>query len=393
MEYNFDEVVDRKNTNSIKWNAELMKKAFGKEDLLPLWVADMDFKCPQPVIQAVAEIAEKGIFGYSDRTGSYYDAVINWYKKRQQWTIEKEWIVYSPGVVPALYYAIQSFCNPGDKVIVQNPVYYPFFSAIKDNGCKPVFNRLFLREGKYRMDFEDLEEKAKDPKVKLLLLCSPHNPVGRVWTQDELRMLGDICIRNNVFVISDEIHSDLVYKGFVHYPFASLSERFAQNSITCTSSSKTFNMAGLQISNIIIPNKSIRREFRNTMGKTANIFPNIFGITACTAAYEKGEEWLDQLMGYLQNNVDFIDEFLKKKLPEVKWIRPEATYLAWFDFRAVEPDEKKLEEMMRKKANVLLDEGYIFGKGGAGFERINFACPREILQEALERMEGAVNRR
>ncbi|PAB55844.1 MalY/PatB family protein [Anaeromicrobium sediminis] len=391
MKYNFDEIVDRRHTHSVKWNPSFIKAMFGDKELLPLWVADMDFKCPQPIIDAAIETAKSGIYGYSERTEPYYNAVINWYKKRQNWTIEKDSILFSPGVVPALYYAIQTFCRPGDKVVIQNPVYYPFLSAIVDNGCHPVYNQLQLKEGKYVMDFEDLENKVKDPKVKLLLLCSPHNPVGRVWTEEELKKLGNICIENNVLIVSDEIHSDLIYKGYKHVPFASISDSFAQNSIMCTAPSKTFNIAGLQVSNIIVPNKIIRQELASTLEKTTNKFPNIFGLVACTAAYEKGEEWLEQLLDYLEDNLNFIDKFLKEKMPEVKLIRPEATYLAWLDFNAVESDEKKLENIIQKKAKVALDEGYIFGKGGEGFERINFACPRSILKEALERIERAIH--
>lgn len=391
MKYNFDEIVNRKNTNSVKWNPNFVKATFDDEGILPLWIADMDFKCPQPVIDAVLKTAREGIYGYSDRTESYYEAVIHWHQKRKNWIIDKNWILFSPGIVPALYYAVQTLCHPGDKVVIQTPVYYPFLSAITDNGYHPVFNQLILKDEKYIMDFEDLNEKVKDPKVKMLILCSPHNPVGRVWAKEELKKLGDICIENNVLVVSDEIHSDLVYKGSVHIPFASISDSFAQNSIICTAPSKTFNMAGLHMSNIIIPNTLIRQEFSNTLEKTTNKFPNIFGIEACTTAYEYGEEWLEQLLSYLEDNLDFIKHFIKERLPNVKLIQPEATYLAWLDFSAVESDIHKLEKLIQRKAKVALDEGYVFGKGGEGFERINFACPRSILEEALKRIEAAVN--
>lgn len=386
MKYCFDEIIDRTGTNSVKYDPEFLSEMFGSKDLLPMWVADMDFKCCDAIIEAIINRAKHGIYGYSERLSSYYDSIINWNKRRNNWDINKDWIVYTPGVVPAINYIIQAFCFPGDKVIIQNPVYYPFLNAILNNGCHPEFNKLILKDNRYVMDYDDLKNKVKDPKAKLLILCSPHNPVGRVWTKEELTELGKICIENDVLVVSDEIHSDLILRGNKHTPFASISQEFAQNSIICTAPSKTFNLAGLQTSNIIMPNKKIRTIFSQILEKNAVMFPNTFGIVATEAAYKHGEEWLEQLLEYLQGNVEFIEKYLEEKMPEIKMIKPEGTYLAWLDFRAITNDEKELEQKMRNEAKIALDEGYIFGDGGQCFERINFACPRSILKDALDRI-------
>ena len=390
MTYDFDTLTDRSNTNSIKWEPGVLKRMFGREDLLPLWVADMDFKCPQPVIEALTERARHGIFGYSEPSEDYYEAIIDWNRRRNNWNISKEWFVYTPGVVPAVNYLIHTFSRPGDKVIIQNPVYYPFANSIRKNGRQLVDNPLVLEGSSYRMDFEDLEGKAKDPLAKILILCSPHNPVGRVWTREELTRLGEICIENDVLVISDEIHSDLILKGHTHTPFAVISEDFAENSVVCTAPSKTFNLAGLQLSNIFIPNIKLRREFRQTMERLSLTRPNTFAITAATAAYREGEEWLEQLLEYLKGTVSWVRDFIEKELPGVSLIEPEGTYLAWLDFRALEPDPKALEKLMLEKAKIALDEGYIFGRGGEGFERINLACPRSLVEKAFKAIRAAV---
>ena len=392
MKYDFDRIINRENTNAIKWDPVVLKEMFGSEDLLPLWVADMDFLCPQPVIDALTQRAQHGIFGYSAPASDYYDAIINWNKKRNNWEIRKEWFVYTPGVVPALNFMLQTFSNPGDKVIIQNPVYYPFANSIRKNGRQPVFSQLLFEDKKYKMDFEDIERKVKDPLVKLFILCSPHNPVGRVWTKEELIELGEICFDNDVLVISDEIHSDLILKGNKHTPFTGISDKFAENSIVCTAPSKTFNLAGLQLSNIFIPNDKLRQNFQQTMMRNSLTRPNAFAITATTAAYNDGEEWLEQLLEYLNETVLFIEDFIKKEMPEVGFIKPEGTYLAWLDFRGIEGDEKILEKIMHEKAKVALDEGYIFGKGGEGFERINFACPRSLVDKTLRRIKTAISR-
>jgi len=391
MKYNFDKIVDRKGTNSIKWSSDWLEKMFGASDLLSMWVADMDFECPKSVVDALIKRAKHGIYGYSEREDSYFQSIIDWNKRRNNWELKKEWILFTPGVVPALNLLVRTFSFLGDKVIIQNPVYYPFDSAILNNGRHIQYNPLKYENSRYTMDYKDLEEKAKDPRAKLLILCSPHNPVGRVWTKEELTKLGEICIKNNIIVISDEIHSDLILKGHKHTPIASISKEFAQHSVTCTAPSKTFNLAGLQTSNIIIPNEHLRTYFSQTLENNAIMMPNAFGIVALRTAYNEGEEWLEQLLEYLNKNVCFIEEFIKEKMPEVKFIRPEGTYLAWLDFAALGKDEKELEIIMHKKAKIALDEGYVFGKGGERFERINFACPQSILEKALNRIEKAIH--
>lgn len=388
--YNFDDVVNRRNTSCEKW--DFLEKNFGYDDLLPLWVADMDFRSPQPVIDALVSRAKHGIYGYTGLTNEYYDSVIGWYRRRYGWEIRKEWIVYTPGVVPAVSLAIRAFSNPGDKIIVQTPVYYPFFKSIESNGRQVLNNRLKLNGDRYEMDFDDLEEKARDSRARIMILCSPHNPVGRVWKKDELKRLGRICADNGLLVISDEIHSDITYPGIVHTNFASISEEFASTSITCTSASKTFNLAGLQISNIIIPDEKKRSIFSNEVESCSNVHPNSFAPDAVMVAYNECEDWLEEFRAYLKGNLDFLKQFVKENIPEVRVIEPEGTYLCWLDFRRVEQDVKKLERMMLRDAKVALDEGYIFRDGGEGFERINLACPRSILRSALEKIAEAVKK-
>ena len=390
MTYNFDEVINREGTNAIKWDKSFLQMMFGSDELLPMWVADMDFRCPQPVIDALAERVQHGIFGYSERPAELYDAVIDWNKRRNNWEIKKEWFLYTPGVVPAINYVIQTFTHPGDKVVVQNPVYYPFHNAIKNNGRVIENNGLVYENNRYHMDFEGLKKIVKDPLVKVFILCSPHNPVGRVWSDDELRTIGDICIDAGVLIVSDEIHSDLILGDNHHTVFASLGEKYREHSITCTAPSKTFNLAGLQMSNIIVPNERLRAELKQTLDRCAISLPNTFAITATLAAYRDGEPWLEQLLTYLNGNLNYIASFVESELPGVDLVRPEGTYLAWLDFRKVESDEKKLEAIMQKRSKIALDEGYIFGSGGAGFERINFACPRSLLETALTRMKNAI---
>ncbi|MEM3238249.1 MAG: MalY/PatB family protein, partial [Thermoplasmata archaeon] len=386
--FDFDEVIDRKGTGSVKW--DFLAQRFSSDDLLPLWVADMDFRAPQPLVDALTRRAQHGIYGYSNFTSAYYDAVINWYRRRYDWNLKREWMVFTPGVVPAISLAVRAFSNPGEKIIVQTPVYYPFFKSIESNGRYLLNNPLILKDGHYEMDFEDLEKKVRDPKVRMIILCNPHNPVGRVWKKEELKRLGDICIDNGILVISDEIHSDIRYPEVDFTNFASISEKFANNSITCTAATKTFNLAGLQISNIIIPNQKIRQIFQNMVDSTAISGPNAFSEEAVRTAYNECEDWLDELLIYLRDNKEFLKEFIKEHLPQVDLIEPEGTYLAWLDFRKIEPDPSMLEKLMQSNAKVALDEGYIFGSGGEGFERINLACPRSILEKALIQIADAV---
>ena len=389
MKYNFDEVIDRKNTDSMKWSASYLEQHFGSADCVPLWVADMDFRTAQPVIDAVTERAGHGIYGYALPGDEFYEAVIKWQKRRNGWEVKKEWIVFSPGVVPALWHIVRTFCSPGEKVILQSPVYYPFYKVIEDNGCQVINNRLINNGGRYEMNFEELERQAEDSSVKMMILCSPHNPVGRVWTKEELRRVSEICFANDVLLVSDEIHSDLVFRPNVHTPAASLSEELMMNTITCMAPSKTFNLAGVQVSDVIVPDRRLRRKLAGSL-KSAGVMPNVFGLAAQTAAYNEGEEWLEQLLEYLAGNLDFMENFITSELPEVKFRRPEGTYLAWLDFSGYGFTTEELQNRMKNKAGVALDDGYIFGDGGEPCQRINFACPRSVLIKAMERLRKGV---
>ena len=392
MKYDFDRLINRTNTHSIKWDKHILKEFFETDDVLPLWVADMDFECPQPVVEAVKQKAAEEIYGYSwHKAPEYFDAVIRWMDRRHDWLIESDWITYSPGVVPAIDIMIRAFSNVGDKVIVQTPVYYPFFSAIKNNGRQLLQNELKYENNKYTIDFDDFEEKAKDPQTKIFVFCSPHNPVGRVWTVDELKKLGDICLENDVLVISDEIWNDLILTGYKHTIFSNEDEDFKDKSIICTAPSKTFNMAGLQMSNIIIPNKKLRESFSFSISRQNSLgIPNAFGIVALIAAYEEGEDWLKQVLEYIEDNFRFIKGFLEEKLPDFSMVNPEGTYLAWINCSSLGMNDEDRKDFLLKKAKVALDSGSIFGQGGEGFERINVACPRTILEECMNWIYNAI---
>ncbi|MHA1914924.1 MAG: MalY/PatB family protein [Promethearchaeota archaeon] len=384
----FDKVIDRMGTQSAKWNQ------YG-EDVLPLWVADMDFQSPQPIIDAIFERTKHGIFGYSYYYSEYFTVILNWFKRHYNWEITQEWLAFTPGVIPAINIAIQAFTNPGDKIIVQNPVYYPFFGTIENNGRQIHYNPLQLTNGKYAMDLEDLKEKVKDPRANVLILCNPHNPVGRVWSREELIELGEICIENEILVISDEIHCDLIYPGFKHTNFASISDEFALNSVTCTSLSKTFNLAGLQLSTIIIPNPELHKHFANSVERVFlpeeyGYLPNSLSLAAYTAGYEKCDDWLTSLLSYIDKNLEFLKFFLKNNIPQIKVIEPEGTYLVWLDFRNFGIENDQLENFLLEKAKVALDDGSKFGNGGEGFQRMNIACPRSTLEVALKRIERTV---
>lgn len=388
MKYDFDKIIDRKNDYSSKWND--IQKMFGRDDLLPMWVGDMDFESPQPVIDALVERAKKGVYGYTSTPPSYFESVAQWMKKRHNWNVETDWMVYTPGVVTALSFIINAFTNPGDKVIVQQPVYYPFFRVIEENGRRLVNNPLVYKDGKYTIDFNDLEEKAKDRRIKLMFLCNPHNPVGRVWTKEELTMLGKICIENNILVVSDEIHQDIVYPGSTHVPFASISEEFALSSITCTSPSKTFNLAGLQTATIIIPNTVYYDIYKNFLKRLELMNNHIFGMVAQEAAYSCGEEWLNQLLEYLAGNLKLLIDEIEREIPQLKAIRPEGTFFVWLDCTSLGLDPHQLSDFMTNKAKLALESGYWFGTGGEGFERINIACPRVYIAEAVKRLKTAI---
>lgn len=390
MKYNFDEIINRKNTNSVKWNPETLEEMFGTSNVLPFWVADMDFKVAQPIIDAVVERAQHGIYGYATRTDSYFDAIINWTSKRFGWNIKKEWIEYTPGVVPAINYILQAFTQPGDKVLIQEPVYYPFKNSIINNTRQVLNNPLRYNGEKYEFDFQDFEEKIKEPEVKVFILCNPHNPIGKAWDKEDLIKIGNICLENNVLVISDEIHNDLVYTGNSHTMFPLINEEFAMNSITCTAPSKTFNLAGMQASNIIIPNPKLMDEYRKVLERHSIGGQNPLSIVAVEAAYNQGEEWLEELLVYLEDNIEFMLDYLSKHLPKAKIIKPGATYLAWIDLKEYETDGERLEKTLIEKGKVALDGGTWFGQGGEGFVRMNFACPRSLLEEGLDRVVEGV---
>ncbi|WMJ79161.1 MalY/PatB family protein [Clostridium sp. MB40-C1] len=387
MKYDFDKTIDRIGSNTAKWDE--IEEKFGTKDVLPMWVADMDFRVAQPIIDALKERAEHGIFGYTKMSDSYKEAVCNWMKKRHNWEVKKDWLIHSPGVVPALSIIVREFTEPGDKIIIQSPVYYPFFDVVKDNGRELVCNSLKEVDGRYIMDYDDLENKIDD-KVKLMILCSPHNPVGRVWRKEELVKLGEICIKNNIKIISDEIHSDLVYKGHKHVPLASISEEFAQNTITCFAPSKTFNIAGLQSALLSVPNKEDHEKISKAIATLDIRRDNCFGAVATEVAYTSGEEWLEQVLEYLEGNLDFLVEYIEERIPKVKVNKIEGTYLVWLDCRELGMNKEQLSEFMIKEAKVALDDGYWFGGEGEGFIRINIACPRSTLQEGLRRIENAV---
>ncbi|GHU88838.1 cystathionine beta-lyase [Clostridia bacterium] len=377
MKYNFDEIIDRKGTWSLKYDCAARR---GMPDgLLPMWVADMDFQTPETVRNALKNVAEHGIFGYSEPDESYFEAVRNWFASRHGYETRREWLVRTPGVVFALAAAVEAFTERGGAVLIQPPVYYPFFEVVRTKGRELIENPLVCNGSGYAMDFDDFERKIIENRVKLFLLCSPHNPVGRVWTRGELTTLGEICLRHGVTVVSDEIHEDFVYTGYKHTVFAAISPEFADISVVCTAPSKTFNLAGLQIANIFIKDPEKRRAFRRAVDYTGTSQLGIMGLAACKAAYET-PEWADELVAYLEGNLSLIRE----KFPDV---RTQGTYLAWLDFRALGLTDDELDRRVIHGAKLWLDRGTMFGAEGSGFQRVNFACPRAVLADALERLE------
>lgn len=385
----FDEKLDRRGTNCMKWDAA--DKAFGAEGVIPMWVADMDFATPREVTDAIIRRATHGAFGYNTVPQSYYDALIGWMQRRHNWQVEKDWVVYTPGVIPALYWAVGAFTKPGEKVLVQAPVYYVFYNAIAARKREVVCNQLVRTDAGYRIDFEDLDRKLADPAVTLMIFCSPHNPVGRVWTREELEQVSALCLRHGVLLVSDEIHSDLVWRGHKHIPIASLSEEAAANTITCTAPSKTFNLAGLSTANAIISNKEIRDRFCEERRTSAIHSPDTFGAISLEAAYNYGEPWLEDLLDYLEANYSYLEQYLAAHLPQIKPLRPEGTYLIWLDFSALGLPAEELKTFLNQKARVAMDQGPWFGAGGEGFARMNLACHRSTLEEALDRLEKAIH--
>ncbi len=386
MKYDFDKTIDRRATNSYKWDS-------APEGVLPMWVADMDFRTAPAIIDALQKRVAHGIFGYTRVPDAYYDAVTSWFSRRHGWDIDREWIIYTSGVVPAVSAVIKALTVPGDKVIVQTPVYNCFFSSIRNNGCEIVSNPLRRTADTYEMDFDALERCAADPRAKVMLLCNPHNPAGRVWTPDELTRLGNICLRNGVTVVADEIHCELVYQGFKYTPFASLSDAFLHRSVTCVSPSKAFNIAGLQIANIV----AFDNDLRNRIDKAININEvcdvNPFGVAATIAAYNEGEEWLSQLVGYLHDNYEAMAEFCRRELPEFPITRLEGTYLVWMDCSSLGMPSDALEHALLDDARLWLNAGTMYGAEGEGYMRWNIACPRSVMLDGLNRFLNFVRSR
>jgi len=384
LKYDFDTIINRRNTNSVKWDSTEEK------DILPMWVADMDFKTADSIIKALEKRVHHGIFGYAAIPDAYYEAEVSWWDKRHNFKIKKEWIEVSTGVIPSLSAVVQAFTEPGDKVLIQSPVYNYFNTAITNNKCDVVLNELKYNGEYYEIDFDDFEKKASDIKVKIFILCNPHNPVGRTWSKDELERLGEICLKHNVLVLVDEIHRDLVYKENKHIPFASVSKKFLMNSITCTAPSKTFNLAGLKTSNIIVANEEYRKKVNRSLNVNEVIEPNVFGIEALIAAYNEGEEWLDQLLDYLKGNRDYLISFINERIPKLRVVIPEATYLIWVDCRSIGISSKEFSKKILEEGDLRINDGHTYGEAGEGFIRINIACSRALLIEGLERLEKVV---
>ena len=384
----FDTVIDRKGTYSLKYDFARERRM--PEDLLPLWVADMDFRTTSYVEDAIVKRAAHGIYGYSEPDSFYFDAVSSWISRHHGWNVRREWLVKTPGVVFALAMCVKAFTKPGDGVLLQLPVYYPFMEVIEDNGRRIVSSDLIRNEdGYYVMDAEGFERKIKEENIKLFFLCNPHNPVGRVWTKDELVTIGDICVRNGVTVVSDEIHQDFVFEG-KHIPFASIKKEYEDISITCTSPSKTFNLASMLLSNIFIPNAGLRHSFRKEVDAAGISQLSVFGLIACETAYRDGEVWYEAMMSYVRSNIEYVKEFTDKRLKGVEMCPHEGTYLVWLDFRGTGLSADELDYKIIHEAKLWLDSGRIFGPIGEGYQRINVACPRAILKEALERIESVL---
>ena len=391
MQYDFDTPIDRTHTWSIKHD---FKKENGKaDDILPLWVADMDFRSPDSVVEALKKAVDHGIFGYSRADESYFDAVAAWYQKRHHLTLQPEWMTCTPGIVFALSIAVRAFSQEGDAVLIQPPVYHPFSRAILRNKRTLVENPLVLKDGHYEMDLEDLEQKVLDEHVKLMILCNPHNPVGRVWTREELTALADICLRHHVYVISDEIHGDFVWRGHEQTPYASISEEACLHSMMCTAPSKTFNLAGMATSNLFIPDPEMRRKFRSELLDVGQENMNRLGLFACRAAYEGGGEWLDQLIGYLAGNLALVRDFCKNRVPQIQLVEPEGTYLAWLDCRELGMTDDELMAFFSDEAKVWLDPGTHSGEQGSGFMRFNLGSSRSVISQALDQIEAAWKKR
>ena len=384
QQINFDEMIPRRDTNSVKWDSA------ADAEVLPMWVADMDFRTAPAITEALRQRVEHGIFGYTRVPDAYYEAVVNWFARRHGWQMQQEWILYTISVVPALSATIKALTEPGDKVLMQTPVYNCFFSAIRNNGCEIADNRLIYENNTYRIDFEDLERKASDDKVKLMLLCNPHNPAGRVWTREELTRIGEICLRHGVTVVSDEIHCEFAYPGHAYTPFASISDDFLYSSVTCVSPSKAFNIAGLQIANIVCADEAVRQRINEVINLYEINNVNPFGVIATIAAYNEGESWLLQLLDYLRGNYECMRDYCARHLPDFPIAELEGTYLAWMDCRKFRLPSRELEERLLQEAKLWLNAGTMYGDAGEGFMRWNLACPRARMLEGLERFRKFV---
>ena len=384
MKYDFDKIINRADTNCVKY--DLRQQVFGNPDVLPMWVADMDFETPDFVRQVVIERAEHPVYGYHFKDRPYFESIAGWLKRRHQWEVPTEWMSFTPGVVCGFTMAVMAFTQPGDEVIIQPPVYPPFHHAVSSHGRKLVYNTLVDRGEGYEINFDQLAEQAKT--AKMLILCNPHNPVGRCWTQNELLLLGEICIKNHVLVISDEIHCDLVLPGYKHTPFATLGHQYAMNCITFHAASKTFNLAGLATSTAIISNEYLRKTYVAYVEDMEAHLGNIFGKVSTQAAMTNGDEWLEQLLDYVQGNVDYVADFLTTNLPKVKFHKPQATYMMWLDFNGYGLSEEELWHKMTQEANLGFNRGKDFGEAGSGFFRINLACPRATVEEAMRRLKA-----
>lgn len=383
MKYNFDKIIERRGSHSVKWD-------WGKEDILPMWVADMDFQTAPEVIQAISEKVSHGIFGYGTIPKNFHDSVIDWWETNHNFRIEKDWLLPATGVLPSISAIIRTFVRPDEKIILQPPVYNHFFSILENYGCSIVCNDLKYEAGNYTIDFDDLEKKASDPKTKLLLLCNPHNPVGKVWTREDLEKIAEICSRNKVMVVSDEIHSDLIFNDRKHIPFVSVARDYDLQSVTCSSPCKTFNFSGMPVSYLISRNKAILEQTFKTLELQENCYPNPIAMEALMVAYTKGYEWMHELKNYLYENFILLENFCSEELPEIKVIPLEATYLVWLDCRAFGITSDELSKILLMKGKVWLNSGTMYGKSGEGFLRINIGCPRAVLKEGLERLKKAL---
>lgn len=394
MKYDLDKIIDRKGTNSVKWEFMQMLAPDCRENTVPFWVADMDFQCAEPILKALHSRTDRMIFGYSShRTTDYFDSVCGWYRQRFNWEVKADDIFFSPGIVPAIAYLIEILTKEGEGIIIQTPVYYPFINMVKSHDRKLITNSLIDIHGYYEIDFEDLEEKAREPDTKVLILCSPHNPVGRVWKEEELKRLASICFKNNVIIISDEIHCDLLRKDIRHIPLETLIPDEENRIITCVSASKTFNMAGMLMSNIIIHDKNIKKKWKEYVEDRLGLFmANPLSIVATLAAFKDGEEWLEQVLDYIDENMAFIDRFLKEHLPEAEFRIPEGTYLVWIKVNAYGRVKEDLMPRILSEGNILIEHGGMFGIEGTDYIRLNVACPKSLLKEGFERLAGVLNK-